>query len=133
MAVSRRLGVAGSQTIGYQDVASLARYFGVSYQAAAFRLQALSVVNQTEREALVALEGFGNRYLKMLKFAQAIDGPDSDEQEERNQNRELVSHVAYLAIEAFRQDRISRAKLLELSKKLEIPGKELLALAQGAL
>ena len=125
--------VPGSQTIGYQDVASLARYFGVSYQAATFRLQALSIVNQSERESLIEQEELGNRYLRMLNFRQAIDSPKADEHQEDAQNKELVSQVAYLAIEAFRREEISKGKLLELSKKLDISGKELLALAQGAL
>jgi Zn-dependent peptidase ImmA (M78 family)/transcriptional regulator with XRE-family HTH domain len=123
----------GSQTIGYQDVASLARYFGASYQAAAFRLQALNIVNQPEREFLIEQEEFGNRYLRMLKFQQAIDSPEAAEHQEDGQRKELVRQVAYLAIEAFRREEISKGKLLELSKKLDIPGKELLALAQGAL
>ena len=123
----------GSQTIGYQDVASLARYFGVSYQAAAFRLQALNIVNQSERESLIGQEEFGNRYLKMLKFQQATDRREEDEPQEDSQKKELVSQVAYLAIEAFRREEISKGRLLDLSKKLEISGKELLALAQGAL
>jgi Zn-dependent peptidase ImmA (M78 family)/transcriptional regulator with XRE-family HTH domain len=125
--------VPGSQTIGYQDVASLARYFGVSYQAAAFRLQALNIVNQSERESLIEQEELGNRYLRLLNFVQAIDSPDEAKDGEDDQQKELVSHVAYLAIEAFRRDEISRGKLLELSKTLQIPGKELLALAQGTL
>jgi Zn-dependent peptidase ImmA (M78 family) len=123
----------GSQTIGYQDVASLARYFGVSYQAAAFRLQALSIVNQSERESLNEQEEFGTRYLRMLKFQQAIDSAEADKDQKDSQEKELVSQVAYLAIEAFRREEISKGRLLELSKKLQIDGKELLALAQGAL
>jgi Zn-dependent peptidase ImmA (M78 family) len=122
----------GSQTIAYQDVASLARYFGVSYQAAAFRLQALGVVNQTERESLIEQEELGNRYLRMLNFRQAIDSPGADDEREDHQNKELVSQVAYLAIEAFRRNEVSKGRLLELSKKLDIPGKELLALAHGS-
>ena len=123
----------GSQTIGYQDVVSLARYFGVSYQAAAFRLQALSIVNQSERESLNEQEEFGNRYLRMLKFQQAIASTEADKDQKDSQEKELVSQVAYLAIEAFRREEISKGRLLELSKKLQIDGKELLALAQGAL
>lgn len=125
--------IPGSQTIGYQDVASIARYFGASYQAAAFRLQALSIVNQSERESLAEQEEFGNRYLRMLKFQQAIDSAEAVERQEYGHDRELVSQVAYLAIEAFRREEISKGKLLDLSKKLDIPGRELLALAQGAL
>jgi Zn-dependent peptidase ImmA (M78 family)/transcriptional regulator with XRE-family HTH domain len=123
----------GSQTIGYQDVASLARYFGVSYQAAAFRLQALNVINKSERESLIEREERGNRYLRMLKFQGAIDSQETAADQEDGQRKELVSQVAHLAMEAFRREEISKGKLLELSKKLDIPGRELVALAQGAL
>jgi Zn-dependent peptidase ImmA (M78 family)/transcriptional regulator with XRE-family HTH domain len=123
--------VPGSQTIAYQDVASLARYFGVSYQAAAFRLQALGVVNPSERGSLIEQEELGNRYLRMLNFPQAIDKREADESQGDGQ-KELVSQVAYLAIEAFRRNELSKGRLLELSKKLGIQGKELLALAQGS-
>jgi len=96
-------------------------------------LQALNIVNQSERESLIGQEEFGNRYLKMLKFQQATDRREEDEPQEDSQKKELVSQVAYLAIEAFRREEISKGRLLDLSKKLEISGKELLALAQGAL
>lgn len=122
----------GSQKIGYQDVASLARYFGASYRAAAFRLQGLGIVNQAERESLVEHEELGNRYLRLLEFKQAIDAPEEKAGHDAA-NKELRSQVAYLAIEAFRREEISRGKLLEVSKALGIQGKELLALAQGAL
>lgn len=123
----------GSQKIVYQDVASLARYFGVSYQASVFRLQALSLVSQSERESLIAQEELGNNYLRLLHFRQAIDTPEEGPGPDAGKNQELVSQVVYLAIEAFRREEITKGRLLDLSKKLEIPGKDLLALAQGAL
>jgi Zn-dependent peptidase ImmA (M78 family) len=123
----------GSQKIVYQDVASLARYFGVSYQASVFRLQALSLVSQSEREALIEQEELGNSYLRLLHFRQAIDTPEEGPDKDAGQNQELVSQVVYLAIEAFRREEISKGRLLDLSKKLQVPGKELLVLAQGTL
>jgi Zn-dependent peptidase ImmA (M78 family)/transcriptional regulator with XRE-family HTH domain len=122
----------GSQTIGYQDVASLARYFAVSYQATAFRLQSLDIVGQSERERLIEQEELGNRYLRLLRYQQAIDSPD-DRKCTDEKNQELTGQVVYLAIEAFRREEISRGKLLELSKALNIAGKDLLSLAQSAL
>ena len=123
----------GSQKIVYQDVASLARYFGVSYQAAAFRLQALNLVGQSEREALIGQEELGNSYLRLLHFRQAIDTPEEGPDKDARQNQELVGQVVYLAIEAFRREEVSKGRLLDLSKKLGIAGKDLLALAQGAM
>jgi Zn-dependent peptidase ImmA (M78 family) len=125
--------VPGSQTIGYQDVASLCRYFGVSYQAAAFRLQSLGFVTPPEREALLEQEDLGNQYLRILRYREAIDNSNEKPAPEGDQNQELKSQVVYLAIEAFRREEISKGKLLDLSKKLGISGKDLLTLAQGAL
>jgi Zn-dependent peptidase ImmA (M78 family) len=125
--------VPGSQKIGYQDVASIARYFGVSYQAAGFRLQALDFVNQSERRALIDQEELGNSYLKLLHYRQAIDSPSEKEAPDGDQNQELKSQVVYLAIEAFRREEISSGKLLDLSKKLDVSGRDLVALAQSAL
>ncbi len=125
--------IPGSQKIGYQDIASLARYFGVSYQAAAFRLQALDFVNQSERQGLIEQEDLGNSYLRLLQYRQAIDSPSEQAADEGDQNQELKSQVVYLAIEAFRREEISKGKLLDLSKKLDISGKELVSLAQSAL
>jgi Zn-dependent peptidase ImmA (M78 family)/transcriptional regulator with XRE-family HTH domain len=122
---------AGSQKIIYQDVASLARYFEVSYQAALYRLQALDFISQVERETLMKQMDLGNRYLNILKFSECTD--TSGESDESIADRELVSQVVYSAIEAYRREEISKGRLLDLSKKLAIPGNLLVELAQAAV
>ena len=47
-------------------------------------------------------------------------------------DRELISQIAYLAIEAYRREEISRGRLLEISKTLKIEGRQLLELAEAA-
>ena len=47
----------GSQSITYQDVASLARRFGVSYEAAVWRLKSLGHIGAGETTALLGSEG----------------------------------------------------------------------------
>ena len=47
------------------------------------------------------------------------------------QNRELKAQIAHLAIEAFQREEISRGRLLDLSKLLELSGKDLLQLAES--
>jgi Zn-dependent peptidase ImmA (M78 family) len=121
----------GSQKIVYQDAASLARYFGVSYQAAVFRLRDLGVINQGEREALLEQEALGNRYLKVLKFEDAVDSGQYAAEGQREE-RELISRVAYLAIEAFRREEITGQRVFELAEKLQLDGQELLDLAEAA-
>jgi len=122
---------AGSQKIVYQDVASLARHFEVSYQAALYRLQALDFISQAERETLMEQVELGNRYLNVLKFTECTD--TAKESEESVADRELVSQVVYNAIEAYRREEISKGRLLDISKKLAIPGNLLLELAQAAV
>jgi Zn-dependent peptidase ImmA (M78 family)/transcriptional regulator with XRE-family HTH domain len=124
---------SGSQKITYQDVASLARYFGVSYQAAVYRLQDLGVVNQAEKQALLDQEVSGNHYLKLLRFEGSIDdGQVSDENAGQRQNQELVERIVYLAIEAFRREEITSERLLDLADKLGLSGPTLVELAEAA-
>ena len=47
-------------------------------------------------------------------------------------DRELRNEIAHLAIEAYRREEISRGRLLDLSKTLEIDGDALLSLARAA-
>lgn len=125
---AQRRPVPGSQVITYQDVAQLAHHFGVSYKAAVYRLKNLNISSQTEMESLLASEHHALSYLKLLRLC-------DDEQVVEKQvmpDRELVSQVAYLAVEAFRREEISRGRLLEISGKLDISGNKLVALAKAA-
>jgi hypothetical protein len=56
----------GSQTITYQDAASLARRFGVSYEAAVWRLKSLGHIGTFETNALLGQKDTGNRYMREL-------------------------------------------------------------------
>jgi Zn-dependent peptidase ImmA (M78 family)/transcriptional regulator with XRE-family HTH domain len=124
---------SGSQRIAYQDAASLARYFGVSYQAAVYRLQHLDVINQTEKLALLNQEQNGNLYLKLLKFEEAIDkDPSFSASVDPRQDQEIIERIVYLAIEAFRREEITSARLLDLADKLGVSGPDLVELAEAA-
>ena len=117
-----------SQRITYKDVAIVAHHFGVSYQAALYRLKSLRHVSQPESVELLEHEDFGRQYLNALSMF-----GDVGEQEQRQYwDRELRSEIAHLAIEAYRREEISRGRLLELSKSLDIPGETLLELAEVA-
>jgi hypothetical protein len=54
-----------------------------------------------------------------------------DEGETPPPEQELRSQLMRLAMEAYRQDEISRGRLLELAKKLNVDGAELLELADA--
>lgn len=123
---ARRRAAPRSQEITYEDGAALAYHFGVSYQAAVFRLKSLGVINETELTELREKENYGKSYLSLLKLDD-IDSPDS-----RKPDREIVSQVIHLALEAYRQEEISQGKLRDLSSLLKIRAKTLLELAEAA-
>jgi len=102
----------GSQAIIYQDVASLARRFGVSYEAAVWRLKNLGYVGSGEVTTLLSQKDIGYQFMRALGF----DDPFETREERREQ--ELLGQLVRLAVEAFRQDEISRGRLMEIAKKL---------------
>jgi Zn-dependent peptidase ImmA (M78 family)/transcriptional regulator with XRE-family HTH domain len=118
----------GSQRITYKDVAHVARRFGVSYQAALFRLKSLRHISQQAVEDLLRREDAGRSYLRALDMYGDLEDPE----EKKYWDRELRSEVAHLAIEAYRRGEISRGRLLEISKSLRISGQVLVDLAEAA-
>ena len=54
---------ARSQRITYKDIALLAHHFGVSYQAAVYRLRSLRYISGRERGEFLDRERFGRKYL----------------------------------------------------------------------
>lgn len=119
---------ARSQRITYKDNALLAHHFGVSYQAAVYRLKSLRYISGRETGHLVEQERFGRKYLKALGMFADV----GEREQQRYWDRELRNEIAHLAIEAYRRDEISRGRVLELSATLRIAGDTLLNLADAA-
>lgn len=118
----------GSQVITYQDAALLAQYFGVSYQAAVYRLKSLGLISQPECTKLLEREEAGRSFLSFLNLLEDVDEAENKERQERD----LKSQIIQLAIEAYRREEISRGKLLDISKKLALSGRKLIELAEAA-
>ena len=116
-----------SQRITYKDIAMLAHHFGVSYQAAVYRMKSLRHLSQPDSHKLLEQEGFGREYLRDLMLSDV-----GERERSRYPDRELRSEIAHLAIEAYRREEISRGRILELSRALNIKGDTLLHLAQVA-
>ncbi|MCY4462101.1 MAG: XRE family transcriptional regulator, partial [Albidovulum sp.] len=116
---------ARSQRITYKDNAMLAHHFGVSYQAATYRLKSLRYISNRECRSLLDQEDFGRKYLKALNMFSEVGEPER----RKYWDRELRSEIAHLAIEAYRREEISRGRVLEMSKTLRIDGDTLLSLA----
>lgn len=118
----------GSQVITYQDAAALARHFGVSYEAAVWRLKSLGHIGQGETDALIEQKDVGKRYIKLLGFWDILDEGDQPKPAEV----ELRNQLARLALEAYRQGEISRGRVSEISRKLDIDPAEMVELAEAA-
>jgi Zn-dependent peptidase ImmA (M78 family)/DNA-binding XRE family transcriptional regulator len=129
---AQRRPAPGSQVITYQDAAQLAYRFVVSYQAVVYRLRNLNLTSRAETESLLANEDHAADFLKMLRLWDVLEKDQRENEPESQLDRELVSQVAYLAVEAYRREEISRGKLLEISAKLGLSGNKLVALARAA-
>ena len=121
--------VPGSQTIGYQDVASLADHFRVSYQAAVYRLKSIGLLSASETTELLEKDSEATEFMEFLGMFKADELPDEDK---RKRDRELVAQVAQLAIEAYRREEISRGRLMEIARTLNKPGQQLLRFAEAS-
>lgn len=119
----------GSQEITYQDVASLAHHFKVSYQAAVYRLCDLGHIKQAAKAELLEKSPLGCRYMSVLYREDIFER--GVRPQERKPDRELVSQVVRLAIEAYRREEVSEGWLRDLSDKLDVPGEELVELAEA--
>lgn len=116
---------ASGQAITFKDVTAVAYHFRASYPAATYRLNELSFVSRDEVKSLLEREESANTLLKLMGVS-----ADLLEPERTNTESELISQVVPLAIEAFRREAISQARLRELSKKLDF--QELLSLVDAA-
>lgn len=119
----------GSQRISYQLVARLNHYYGVSYQAATYRLKGLNVINQAEMERLLEQESAALTFLEILRMKDDIEG--KDKKSDQKGDRELIGEVWTLAAEAHDRDEISRAKLLEIGGLLGIRKDQVLKLVDA--
>lgn len=119
---------SGTARVNYKDVATLAYHFGVSYQVAVLRLKNLRLVDSSDSSKLCDQEHLGREFLSELGMLDYLEGTDRQNRNELNLRRE----ISHLAIDAYRDNRISRGRLLELAFLLGISGEVLLRLAESS-
>ena len=124
--------VPGSQQVTYQDVVSFAHHFGVSYLAAVYRLSDLGFITYEEKPAFLAKSDLAARLLKAITETTDTEEENEASQAQRKPDRELVSQIRRLAIEAYRRDEVTPGWLRDLSHKLEMSADDLLELAEAA-
>jgi Zn-dependent peptidase ImmA (M78 family)/transcriptional regulator with XRE-family HTH domain len=118
-----------SQRITCQLVAMTAHNFGVSYQAATYRLKSLRFISKEVLDSLLLQEEKGLEFLDVLKMKDDLVG--KDKKKDRRVDRELVREVVSLAVEAYARDEISKGKLLDIASLLSLPGETLVEFAEA--
>lgn len=105
------------QAITYQDIAILASYFGVSYQATVYRLLSLRYCSKSASDALLSKTDLGNAYLRSLDMFDLQDTVHKV----ASRPSPLDAQIQYFASEAYRLGEISGGKLRDISALLKIP------------
>lgn len=105
------------QAITCQDVAILASYFGVSYQATVYRLLSLRYFSKSASFALLSKADLGNDYLRSLDMFDLQNAVNKV----TPRPSPLDAQIQYFASEAYRLGEISGGKLRDLSILLKIP------------
>jgi Zn-dependent peptidase ImmA (M78 family)/DNA-binding XRE family transcriptional regulator len=118
----------GSQQINYQLVARLAYHFGVSYQAACYRLRGLKILAEQELKELLAKDGQALHFLEILKIRDDLEGQDDDKV--KKPDRELVFELLSLAVEAFKRELITKTRFIEVGQLVGIDRKDMLDLGR---
>ncbi len=120
---------ARSQNVTYADAALLALHFGASYAAAVWRLRGLNLVSVEHTQTLLSQAEDANRYLRAASAFSGMDDAEDEAPVEGHQDHELHGQVLSLALEAWWRGEISRGKLLEVGRLLDIEEETLLDLA----
>ena len=114
------------KSITCQDVAVLAHHFGVSYEVAVWRLKNLGHISSSEEGELAEKSGDGRAHIKQLTHHELPPKTALSEACEWD----IHNQLRRLSVEAFRQEEISRGRLVEIGRKLEIDSDEMLELAK---
>jgi hypothetical protein len=123
---AQRRGPAQPMGLQFYDIAHLAFYFGVSYEAALWRLKALQIVSEEERESLAQKQAAASAFRRVLGERFAAHRRRFNLREDNFQHK-LLS----VALEAYRVGEISRAKLNEIAADLQVSDEEIKTLLGG--
>ena len=90
-------------------------------------MKSLNHISANMTATLMTQKDMGKKYIKLLGFQELSEERALASASEQ----ELRSQIMRLAIEAFRQEEISRGRLIEIGKEFAIDGDKLLELAEA--
>jgi Zn-dependent peptidase ImmA (M78 family)/transcriptional regulator with XRE-family HTH domain len=106
--IGRHRRLASSQALTLYDVVQLHHYFGVSFEAALYRLKNLRVISENDWELFAARKEDAREIADHLGLSCETEVPIG-----------FKVNFLYAALEAYRQDQITHAKLLQLGRLVE--------------
>ena len=104
----RRL--ASSQIITFYDVVKFCAYFGISFEAALYRLRNTGFLSEESFDQLYQQKGSARQILQHL---------NNEKKEQENPISNFALNFTGLAIEAYRRDKITYDKLINLAKRVK--------------
>lgn len=105
--------IVSTKNIRFDDVALLASHFGVSYQAAVYRLSDLGFIDRSLLKTLLNEASAALEYLKLIGKDQRVEGSHRND-------REITSQILPLVLEAYNRKLIKEKEFLRLSEILRI-------------
>ena len=115
---------ARSQHVTYADAVLVARHFGASYPAAVWRLRGLNLVSAEQTQTLLDQATDALRYLRAVRAMSDVDELEPG----AHQDHELHQQILSLALETWWRGEISKGRLLEVGRLLEIEEETILEL-----
>lgn len=106
----------GSQTVTFHDVSTLADQFGVSYEAAIYRLRTENFINASEMQELLSQSDIASK----LSAALAKDAFENGVETEGLRDKELSGQILALVFEAYRRSLVSKSEFIEISNELNL-------------
>ena len=114
----------GSQDLQIYDVVKLSHHFGVSVLSALYRLMNLRLITDKQFEEMKQLDsdGMSIQLVDLLGLTELSDAENISA---------FYRRYLVLALEAYRREKISRRKLLEIAKKLGVGESEIEQVVQS--
>lgn len=109
----RRSAAAGQ--IQLYDIVHLQHHYGVSWDAAVYRLQNLGLISKDEGDDLLGKRDEANALGRAIKLE-----TKASSQEQKFENRDFAARFFSLGVDAYRQEIISLKKLEELMELIDI-------------
>jgi Zn-dependent peptidase ImmA (M78 family) len=113
----------GSQTVTFQDVATVARRFGTPYGAVVFRLLSLGMISETGSKDLLSerRQAAARRYEAVFGSEPQVGRARGAISIDTEEALGLKAEIVHLAVEGYRQHVVSKDRLASIAKRLELP------------